>query len=273
MGHLYKYWSDHNNKGSRTLAKDLLEYEGINISRNKARRIMKALGIKGIIPKSNLSKVGNLKYKHPYLLSGMFVYMANQVWATDITYVNLSTGRMYVICLLDVYSRYVVGYTITNTLDTSGCIECFTNALQFGKPLILNSDQGSQFTSYAWINLLQENAILISMDAKGRWADNVYVERFWRTLKYECIFMLGVETAEDLHTQVRIYIDYYNRRRLHSALNYKTPESVYLASLQQQNICALFCKWPAEEERVRQPKKMVMPTTMKPGIENYCAFI
>ena len=204
---IYNYWEEHNNKGSRVIMHDLYEYDGIKISRNKIRRRMQDLGIKGILPKRNLSKIGHLQYKHPYLLSGMNIYGANQVWANDITYVKLTTGTMYIICLIDVYSRYIVSYIITNILDSIGCIECLTNALKYNKPVILNSDQGAQFTSHSWINCLRQNKILISMDSKGRYADNIYIERFWLTLKYECIFMLEIETLKSCISKLKLILN------------------------------------------------------------------
>jgi len=258
---IYDIWYDHNNKGSRSITADLIEYEKIIINRKKVQRLMRTMGIRGIIPKQNLSKAGDLEYKHPYYLAGMNIYQANQAWGIDITYCVLPSGKMYVISLLDIFSRFVVGYIITNTLDTIGCLECLDNAVaSYGKPHILNSDQGSQFTSHAWVNILQDYGITISMDGKGRWVDNVYVERFWRTLKYECIFLFGIETVADLHRQVAIYIEYYNKRRLHSALGYKTPESIYLASTAKYEELVLYCTWPPLQERVVCSKKTVRST-------------
>lgn len=258
---IYQIWDDHNNKGSRSITEDLIEYEKIVINRKKVQRLMRSLGIKGIIPKQNLSKAGDIQYKQPYYLAGMNIYKANQAWGIDITYCILPSGKMYVICLLDLFSRMIVGYVITNTLDTIACLECLDQAIAgYGKPHFLNSDQGSQFTSHAWINLLQDYQIVISMDGKGRWVDNVYVERFWRTLKYECIFLLGIETVADLHKQVAIYIEYYNKRRLHSTLSYKTPTSVYQASITKDEELILYCVWPPLEERVLHSKKAVMVT-------------
>lgn len=225
---------------------------------------MREMGIHGILPKANLSKPGDLQYKHLYYLAGMTIYMANMAWGTDITYLNLPTGKMYVICLLDLFSRYVVAYVVTNTLETSGCLECLEKALSKHKaPNILNSDQGSQFTSYAWITALIAYNITISMDGKGRWVDNVYVERFWRTLKYECIFALGIETVEQLHLEVAKYIEYYNTRRLHSAIGYKTPASIYLSSIAKNEEFVAYCEWPSNEERTRLGRKTVRPTISK----------
>jgi putative transposase len=263
---IYDIWNEDSYKGSRTIREELIKYHNMVINRKRVQRVMGKLGISGILPKKNLSKLGKLEYKHPYYLGGMVINMANQVWGTDITYVKLPTGMMYVICLLDLFSRYVVGYVITNTLDTSGCIECFNLAAdKHGKPHILNSDQGSQYTSHAWVSMLQMNDVIISMDSKGRWADNVYVERFWRTLKRECIYFLGIESAAQLHVEVARYINKYNTYRLHSALGYRTPEAVYLESLTKQNEFIPFCNWPVDEERVRVNKKIVLPTMALQG--------
>jgi len=258
---IYSIWDEsHNVKGSRVICEELRAYEGLIINRKRVQNIMRGLGIKGILPKRNLSKAGDLKYKHPYWLSGMRIYQSNMVWATDLTYVKLPSGMMYVICLIDLYSRYIVAYVITNTLDTSGCIECFEKALiHHNRPQILNSDQGSNFTSEAWVTLLKAHDIIISMDAKGRWADNVYVERFWRTLKYECIFALGIETVEQLYAEVAKYIDYYNNRRLHSSLDYKTPASVYRNNLHNDH-GIIYCEYPAMDNRIRNRKPSVLPT-------------
>lgn len=257
--YVYNIWDERNNKGSRTITADLREYQGLIINRKKVQRIMRDLGIQGILPKRNLSKAGNLQYKKPYYLSGMHIYAANLVWATDITYVKLPSGMMYVICLIDVHSRFIVSYIITNTLDANGCIECFNNGVKlYNKPTILNSDQGSQFTSHEWIKKLEMQDIIISMDAKGRWADNIFMERFWRTLKYECIYILGIETVSELYTEASKYIKYYNHKRLHSALGYKTPFSVYNKSIIDNNKPhVLYCNWPPKEDMVTHSRIIV----------------
>jgi putative transposase len=257
---VYEIWHDSRSvKGSRVITHELREYYKLTVNRKCIQNTMRYLGIKGILPKRNLSKPGELKYKHPYLLSGMNIYRSNQVWQTDLSYVKLPGGMMYVICLIDVFSRYIVGYVITNTLDTTGCIECFNKAISnHHKPQILNSDQGSNFTSHDWVSLLQQHSILISMDAKGRWADNIYIERFWRTLKYECIYAAGIETVSQLHMEVNEYIEYYNNSRLHSALGYKTPWSIYQSNLSSNAI--IYCEYPLVAARAIQFKPRVLPT-------------
>lgn len=260
---IYRIWDNSKNvKGSRAITMDLREYGGMTINRKQVQRIMRELGIQGILPKSNFSKPGDLKYKHPYCLAGMNIYQPNMVWGTDLTYVKLPGGMMYITCLIDVFSRYIVSYVITNTLDTSGCIECLNNGLMtHEKPLILNSDQGAQYTSKEWVSVLNNQSIIISMDAKGRWADNIYVERFWRTLKYECIFASGIETVEQLHIEVAEYIEYYNNRRLHSALGYKTPASAYYGTYIEDSV--VYCDYPPNTSRTKHFKQMVLPTVIQ----------
>ena len=254
-------WEEHNFKGSRVIKNDLITYQGLLANRKRIQRVMKKLGIKGVIAKRNLSKPGDLQYKYPYYLGGMVINYANQVWGTDITYVKLPTGTMYIICLLDLFSRYVVSYVIINTLETSGCLQCLEQATnRHGLPAILNSDQGSQFTSLAWVSALKQQEIMISMDSKGRWADNVYVERFWRTLKRECIYYLGIETVIQLHTEVAKYINWYNFTRLHSALGYKTPGEIYLSSRIINSQFQPYCNWPVDLNRLRVKKQIVLPT-------------
>lgn len=256
-------WLNHANKGSRTIKADLKEYDNIIVNRKRVQRIMCTLGIKGILPKRNMSKSGDLKYKHSYWLSGMFIYKANLVWATDLTYCKLPSGMMYIITLLDVYSRYVVSYAITNTLDTFNCLTCLDNGVSsYCAPIILNSDQGSQFTSKSWIDKLNQYDIIPSMDAKGRWADNIYLERYWRTLKYECIYMLGIETVYDLKIEVAKYVEYYNNKRLHSSLGYKTPSSAYFTSINLNQESLIYCKIEQPDDRVVIPKKIVKPSVM-----------
>lgn len=254
-------WDEHNFKGSRVIKKELVTYQGLLANRKRIQRIMQKLGIKGMMAKRNLSKPGDLQYRHPYYLGGMVINHANQVWGTDITYVKLPTGMMYIICLLDLFSRYVVGYVITNTLETSGCLQCLDQAtIKHGLPAILNSDQGSQFTSLAWVSALKQQDIIISMDSKGRWADNVYVERFWRTLKRECIYYVGIETVVQLHIEVAKYINWYNSIRLHSALEYKTPREIYLNSRANNQQFQPYCNWPIDPNRLRLKKQIVLPT-------------
>jgi putative transposase len=261
-GRIEEIWEERNNKGSRVITAELRTYDNLLVNRKRVQRLMRMLNIKGILPKRNLSKVGDIQYKYPYILSGMHIYKSNLVWATDLTYCKLPTGMMYVITILDIFSRQVLAHEITNTLEAVNCISCLDKAIdKYGKPIIFNSDQGSQFTCHEWINKLTQNNIVVSMDGKGRWADNVYVERFWRTLKYECIFLLGIETVADLKYEVAKYIQYYNSRRLHSRLDYKTPQSVYNASMVGDKVDdIIYCEYPPLDERTKMQRKLVLPS-------------
>lgn len=236
-------WSEDQSKGYRMITQDLREYHKMQINGKRVRRVMKSMKIKGITPKRNLSKNDKPTYKYPYLLKNLLVNRANMVWATDITYVKLPTGYMYIIAIIDVHSRCVLAEEISNDLTTEPCIRCLEKCIkQYGTPEILNSDQGVQFTSKDWIEKLQAYNIKISMDGKGRWADNIWIERFWKTIKYCSIFMYGVETVAELKARVTEFIKYYNERRLHSALGYKTPMSVYNHCIATNtNSLALFC--------------------------------
>lgn len=225
---ILKIWSEDQSKGYRMITHDLRTYYKLLVNGKRVRRIMVKLGIKGVIPKRNLSKNKKPLYKYPYLLKNLLVNKANMVWAIDITYLKLPSGYMYLIAIIDLYSRRIIGYEISNTLDTEPCLRCLEQCIaRYGAPIIMNSDQGVQFTSYDWINRLKAYNIQISMDGKGRWADNVIIERFWRTVKYCSIFMHGVETVKELKREVLKFMKYYNEKRLHSSLNYQPPALIY----------------------------------------------
>ena len=231
-GLIHKIWSDDQSKGYRMITADLRMYHNQIINSKRVRRIMSKLKIMGIIPKRNLSKNKKPLYKYPYLLRRLMVGRANMVWCTDITYLKLPSGFMYLIAIIDVYSRAILSYEISNNLETEFCLSCLERAIaKYGAPAILNTDQGVQFTSHAWIIKLKEHKIYISMDGKGRWADNIWIERFWRTLKYCNIFMHGVETVAELKQLVRKFVKYYNEKRLHSVHNYQTPMNMYEMSI------------------------------------------
>jgi putative transposase len=249
---IHQIWSDDQSKGYRMIAADLREYHDMRINTKRVRRIMSKLKIMGIIPKRNLSKNKKPQYKYPYLLKQLLVGRANLVWCTDITYLKLPSGYMYLIAIIDVYSRCILGYEISNNLEAEFCINCLERCIaKYGAPAILNTDQGVQFTSHAWINKLKEHNIHISMDGKGRWADNIWIERFWRTIKYCNIFMHGAETVGELKLLVHNFVQYYNERRLHSVHNYKTPMSIYKPSIMEnQNNLFQFIYLKNNEEKL-----------------------
>lgn len=188
---------------------------------------MQLLGIEAIYPKVNTSKpaVGHRIY--PYLLRGLAIIWVHQVWATDITYVPMSTGYMYLMAIIDLYSRYVLSWSVSNTMDAEWCCQVLRKALSsYPQPEIFNTDQGSQFTSDDFTNVLLSQNIRISMDGKGRALDNIFVERLWRSVKYEDIYLKAYQDGWQLEAGLQAYFEFYNCRRFHQALNYQTPEQV-----------------------------------------------
>lgn len=194
----------------------------------EVRRVMKRFGLKAIFPGKNLSKAGKNHPTFPYLLKGMDIYLPNQVWATDITYIKIAGGTAYLVAIIDLFSRKILAWKLSNTMDVQFCLDVLADAIHaHGVPAIFNSDQGSQFTSKPFIEKLQSYSIKISMDGKGRCLDNVFIERFWRTLKYEDIYINHYENMLSLQKGVERYVKFYNTERFHSSLDYLTPEEVY----------------------------------------------
>lgn len=205
-----------------------LESIGYNVNRKRIKRYYEILNIAAIYPKPNLSKPNKDHEIFPYLLRDVEIKYTNQVWSTDITYIPMGKGFMYLCAVIDWYSRRVLSWTISNTLDKEFCIEALNDAIyKFGIPDIFNTDQGSQFTSKAFIGILKENTIKISMDGKGRALDNIFIERFWRSLKYEHIYLKQPQNCKELYEGLEEYFDYYNNKRPHQSLDYSTPCIVY----------------------------------------------
>ncbi len=191
--------------------------------------------IQAIHPGPNTSKRNKLHATHPYLLRGMQFIRPNQAWQVDITYLRMPNGFIYLVALIDVYSRYIVGWSLSNTLETDFCIDALRSGLTNAEPEIINSDQGCQFTSEDWINFLREWGIKISMTGKGRCLDNIYIERFWRSLKREEFYLNEYKNVKDLREAISAYIEFYNRRRGHQSLGYKTPAELYFE--QERKAC------------------------------------
>lgn len=191
------------------------------------RRLMRSMNLLALYPKPRLSQKHPEHKIYPYLLRGVEVVRANQVWATDITYIQLARGYCYLVAVMDWYSRYVLAWRLSNTLDVSFCVECLKAALKYGTPEIFNSDQGVQFTSIAFIQALLEKKIRISMDGRGRYLDNIFIERLWRTVKYSNIYVHEYPTMLDAHDGLGTYFNEYNTERLHQSLGYQTPWEVY----------------------------------------------
>ena len=212
--------------GSRRIAAQL-QREGHQINRKRVQRYMRQMGIRGICPGPNLSRRAQQSQVYPYLLRGLEIIRPNQVWGIDITYLRLVGGWLYLVAVLDWYSRYVVSWELDQTLELPFVLEAMRQALQLATPEICNSDQGSQFTSPQWIRLLQEAGVSISMDGKGRALDNIFVERLWRTVKYEEVYLHDYQTPREARQGLSRYFDFYNHRRVHQALDYHTPAEVY----------------------------------------------
>jgi putative transposase len=207
-----------------------LQGQGHAVNRKRVQRLMRLMGLEAVYPKPKLSAAGLGHKTFPYLLRDVKIERPDQVWSTDITYVPLSAGFMYLAAVIDWYSRYVIAWRLSNTLDGSFCLEMLDEALQRGRPEVFNTDQGVQFTAAAWTGRLESAGVKVSMDGKGRCLDNVFVERLWRTVKYEDIYLRGYEHVPELTAGLGRYFPFYNYERPHQALGYQTPAAVYRGS-------------------------------------------
>ena len=197
----------------------------VNVKR--IRRLMRLMGLYAIYPKPQISLPEREVKKYPYLLSGLDVLKPNQVWSTDITYIRMNSGFLYLVAVIDWYSRYVLSWELSNTLDSSFCMNCLDKALTMGKPEIFNSDQGCQFTSTIFTSKLEKSGIKVSMDGKGRAFDNIFIERLWRSVKYEEVYLKNYKKVRDAHDGISSYFTYYNNERPHQSLTYQTPSKVH----------------------------------------------
>lgn len=202
--------------------------QGFDVGPKKVRSTMKIMGLEAIYPKPNLSMSNKEHKKYPYLLRDVDVDHPDQAWAADITYIPLVLGFGYLFAIIDWFSRYVIEWELSNLLDTSFCLDALGRGLVGNKPEIFNTDQGVQFTSRGFVGRLEENGIKVSMDGKGRALDNVFVERLWRSVKWENIYPRGYETLKEVRQGLRDYFKYYNEKRPHQGLGYRTPAEVYL---------------------------------------------
>lgn len=205
-----------------------LRKRGTITTRKRVRRIMRKFGLRAIFAKPNLSKPRKKHKKYPYLLSGKVIRYPNQVWASDLTYIRLPGGHVYLVAIIDLYSRKVLSWRLGNSMKADFCVEALEEAIEkCGCPAIFNTDQGSQFTSDEFIGVLKKHHIRISMDGKGRALDNVYIERLWRTLKYEDVYIKGYESMGSLKDGLKRYFDFYNTARFHQSLDYQVPDEKY----------------------------------------------
>ena len=213
--------------------------KGYNIGRDRVRRVMRRMGIEALYvkPRLSISHPGHIKY--PYLLRGLEITKANHVWATDITYIPMSRGFCYLVAIMDWASRKVLAWRLSNTLDSAFCVDALEEAIaKFGCPEIFNTDQGSQFTAEAFTNTLRVNNIAISMDDKGRWMDNVFIERLWKSVKYEDIYLKAYASMTEVRNGLVSYFKFYNEKRWYNSFDRMTPNMVYFDTLAQKQAAA-----------------------------------
>ena len=229
-------WSKYCFFGYRKITAILRQEKGYNINHKKVLRLMKQMGLQAIYarPKTTMPNKEHIKY--PYLLRDLTINKVNQVWSTDITYIKMPKGFVYLTALIDLFSRFIVSWKISITMDTEFCLIMLNQALKLGKPDIINTDQGSQFTSNEWIKKILANNIKVSMDGIGRWVDNVYIERFWRTAKQEEIYINPSDNITELKERINQFIDFYNYQRPHQSLDYCTPSQIYYGDKNRRKI-------------------------------------
>jgi putative transposase len=227
LDELYTAWPFY---GTRRMTA-YLQQEGHAVNRKRVQRLMREMGLEAIYPKRSLSQPMPGHRIYPYLLRDCTIARPNQVWSTDITYIRLSQGFLYLVAIMDWYSRYVLSWRLSNSLDSRFCLESLDQSLEQTKPEIFNTDQGSQFTSLEFTGRLEQAEIRISMDGRGRALDNVFVERLWRTVKYEEVYLKGYQTVPEARNSLDCYFQFYNHQRLHQALDYRTPHQIYSESV------------------------------------------
>ena len=217
--------------GSRML-RDLLAADGSKVGRRHVTTLMRKMGIEAVYRRPNTSKPAPGHKIFPYLLRGLTIGRPNQVWATDITYIPMARGFVYLCAVMDWFARRILAWGLSNTMEAEFCVEVLEDALaKYGRPEIFNSDQGSQFSGTAFTGVLIKNEIVISMDGKGAWRDNVFVERFWRSIKYEEVYLRAYEDVPEARQSIGRYLDFYNSRRPHTALDRRTPDQAYFNQL------------------------------------------
>lgn len=207
-----------------------LKRQGYPVNRKRVRRLMQEMGLEAVYPKPRTTKIALGHRKYPYLLRGLMILSANQVWSADITYIRLRDGYVYLVAMMDWWSRYVLSWELSNTLEENFCLEALERALTQGKPNIFNTDQGVQFTSQDFTSCLELNQIQISMDSRGRALDNVFVERLWRSVKYEEVYLNEYQSVTEARSRLKDYFQFYNFERPHQSLDYKTPYEVHFGT-------------------------------------------
>jgi putative transposase len=224
--------------GSRNIRNELWS-RGYHVGRDKVRRLMRRMGIEALYVKPKLSRINPIHAKYPYLLRELQISRSNQVWCTDITYLPMARGFCYLVAIMDWHSRMVLAWRLSNTLDSSFCVEALEEAIaNYGCPEIFNTDQGSQFTADVFIDTLKSNNIAISMDGKGRWMDNVFIERLWKSVKYEDVYLKAYPSMTEARRGLSDYFKFYNEKRWHQNFDRKTPSMVYFKSQTQKQAAA-----------------------------------
>lgn len=227
MKEIDKLYTAHPFLGSRKISVELKKLE-LDVGRKKARRLMKLMGLEAIYRKPKLSIPGDQPQKYPYLLRGLLITHPNQAWGIDFTYIPMPGGFMYLVAIIDWYSRYIIAWKLSNSMDISFCLEVAKEALITAIPEIMNSDQGSQFTSAQFIHLFENQGVRISWDGVGRAIDNIFIERFWRSIKYEEIYMKSYSSGKEAFQGIEEYIMWYNNKRPHQSLENKSPRDIFI---------------------------------------------
>jgi len=251
--------------GNRKMTRFLRQL-GYPINHKRISRLMRLMGLECVFPGPSLSKKHPEHRIYPYLLRGVEITDCDQVWSADITYIRLGRGFLYLVAIIDWFSRFVIAWRLSNTLDVHFCLEMLQEALSHGQPAIFNTDQGSQFTSNDFTGMLADRHIDISMDGRGRCFDNIFIERFWRSLKYEEVYLNDYQTPHDAYVGLKRYFELYNHERLHQSLNYQTPATVYKRardgfSEASEGLSSDVVKKEAQEsESPRQPHRLDEPS-------------
>jgi putative transposase len=233
MRRIDEQYTEHPFFGSRQMTQWLRQSQGEAVNRKRVRRLMRRMGLEAIYPRPRLSRAGSGHRIYPYLLRNVTTERPDQVWSADITYVPMAHGFMYLAATMDWHSRYVIAWRLSNTLEGSFCQEMLEEALSGGRPEVFNTDQGVQFTAEAFTGRLLAAGVSVSMDGRGRCLDNVFVERLWRTVKYEELYLRCYETVAELRQGLERYFRFYNEERYHQSLDYRTPGQVYRAGRQR----------------------------------------
>ena len=244
--------------GARKIAA-WLKGQSYSVNRKRVRRLMRLMGIRAIYRRPRTSKPAPGHKIYPYLLGGMKITRPNQVWAADITYIPMARGFLYLVAIIDWYSRHVLSWRLSNTLDTGFCVEALEEALRKSKPEIFNTDQGAQFTSDAFTGLLESHGVRISMDGKGSYNDNLFIERLWRTVKYEEVYLKAYQDARDARAGLGAYFRFYNAERLHQALGYRTPAEVFASTPIEASNGAMIESLTPDPLRIAGPDLNIAP--------------